>query len=102
MKPKALSPESVKDQLKRAPDWKLLPDGKTIRREWQMKDFPAAVDLIIGIRDLAEAMDHHPDLHLTGYRRLAAELSTHSIEGLSENDFVLAAQIEGLPKSLKV
>jgi 4a-hydroxytetrahydrobiopterin dehydratase len=38
---------------------------------------------------------------LTGYRKLVVELSTHAIKGLSENDFILAAKIEQLPKELK-
>ena len=49
--------------------------------------------LIDKIAPLAEADDHHPDLHLTGYKRLLIELSTHAIGGLSENDFILAAKI---------
>ena len=81
--------------------WRLGDNGKSIRRELLMKDFVAAVDLIVRVKDAAEALDHHPDLHLTGYRRLVIELSTHAIGGLSENDFILAARIEKLPKALK-
>ena len=39
---------------------------------------------------------HHPDLHLTGYRNLKVDLMTHAIDGLSENDFILAAKIDQL------
>jgi 4a-hydroxytetrahydrobiopterin dehydratase len=53
------------------------------------------------IAQIAEAEDHHPDLHLTGYRNVTIELSTHAISGLSENDFVLAARIDELPVELK-
>jgi 4a-hydroxytetrahydrobiopterin dehydratase len=67
-----------------------------------MKDFVAAVALIDKIKDAAEAADHHPDIHLTGFRKLAIELSTHSAGGLTDKDFALAAEIERLPKSLKV
>ena len=45
---------------------------------------------------LAEAEQHHPDLHLTGYKNVAVELSTHAIGGLSENDFIVAAKIDRL------
>ena len=81
--------------------WELAPDGKSIGRTYVMRWFMDAVDLIRRIADVAEAEDHHPDLHLTGYRRLRIELSTHSIGGLSENDFILAAKIEALPRELK-
>jgi 4a-hydroxytetrahydrobiopterin dehydratase len=89
------------DFLKALPGWKLSGSGKAIRREWLMKDFVAAVDLIVRIKDVAEKEDHHPDLHLTGFRNLAVELSTHAIGGLSEHDFILAAKIDRLPKDLK-
>lgn len=82
-------------------DFRPTSDGKGLRAEYLMSDFMAAVELIRGAASAAEASDHHPDIHLTGYRRLVFELSTHSIGGLSENDFILAAKIEGLPKSLK-
>ena len=50
---------------------------------------------------LAEEDEHHPDLHLTGYRNVWIELSTHAIGGLSENDFILAAKIDQLPVETK-
>ncbi len=52
------------------PSWELAADGKSIARRLVMKDFSAAVSLILAIASIAESEDHHPDLHLTGYRRL--------------------------------
>ena len=75
--------------------WELI-DGKLLRKQVKFKDFLEAVALIQKIAPIAEADDHHPDLHLTGYRRLTIELSTHAIGGLSENDFILAAKIDQL------
>ena len=75
--------------------WELA-DGKAIRKTVKCKDFLDAVALIQKIAPVAEAEDHHPDLHLTGYRKLTIELSTHAIGGLSENDFILAAKIDQL------
>jgi 4a-hydroxytetrahydrobiopterin dehydratase len=40
-------------------------------------------------------------LHLTGYRNVAIELSTHAVGGLTENDFILAARIDQVPVELK-
>ena len=81
--------------------WTLSPDAKALSKQFVMKDFLAAVDFINAIAKAAEAEDHHPDLHLTGYRKLAVCLSTHAIKGLSQNDFILAAKIDALPKALK-
>ena len=96
-----LSAEQVKGLLPAVPQWRLTADGKAIRREWTVKDFATGLDFFQRIGQVAEAEDHHPDLHLTGYRNVAIELSTHSIGGLSENDFILAAKINQIPIELK-
>jgi len=88
--------------LKQLPGWALSDSKNGIWKAFNMKGFLSAVRLIDVIARVAEAEDHHPDLHLTGYRNLRIELSTHSIGGLSQNDFILAAKIEGLPKELKL
>lgn len=75
--------------------WELV-DGKTIRKTVTCKNFLDAVSLIQRIAPIAEADDHHPDLHLTRYKRLTIELTTHALSGLSENDFILAAKIDQL------
>lgn len=98
---KALSKTDVQRLLKSVPDWKLVSDGKRIRREWAVKDFAAGMEFFQNVADLAEMENHHPDLHLSDYRNLAIELSTHAVEGLSENDFILAAKIDELPIELK-
>jgi len=91
----------VKALLQQVPQWYASPDSKRIRREWTVKDFATALDFFCRVGQVAEAEDHHPDLHLVGYRNVAIELSTHSISGLSENDFILAAKINQLPVELK-
>jgi 4a-hydroxytetrahydrobiopterin dehydratase len=83
------------------PGWQLTAEGKTIRRQWRVKDFMTAIDFFDRVAQLADGEDHHPDLHVTGYRNVAIELSTHAIGGLSENDFILAAKIDELPVELK-
>ncbi len=93
--------EKAKEYLQGLGNWSLSEDGKSIRAEYLMKNFVAAVQLIQKIAEVAEQEGHHPDIHLTGYRKLAIELSTHAIGGLSENDFILAAKIDELPKELK-
>lgn len=97
---KPLPPERVREYLRELPGWKVV-NNRVLQRELVLKDFMEAVRLIREIAAIAEAEDHHPDLHLTSYRRLAIELSTHSIGGLSENDFILAAKIEPLPREEK-
>jgi 4a-hydroxytetrahydrobiopterin dehydratase len=97
----ALAPEQVRDYLRQVPGWKLTADGKRIHREWRVQDFGTALDFFNRIGRIAEQEDHHPDLHLTGYRNVAVELATHAVGGLTENDFILAAKIDTLPVELK-
>jgi 4a-hydroxytetrahydrobiopterin dehydratase len=96
-----LSRDQIGELLKAVPGWKLSADGQRLRKEWRVKDFATALDFFNRIGQVAEGEDHHPDLHLTGYRNVAVELSTHAIKGLSENDFILAAKIDQLPVELK-
>ncbi len=96
-----LSKEMALRYLNGLKGWNLSPDARIIWVDYLMKDFLSAVNFIRQIAKIAEKEDHHPDIHLTGYRRLKIELSTHAIGGLSENDFILAAKINQLPKKLK-
>lgn len=91
-----LTSEQVTEYLHTLPEWTLAEDQLKIRRKWKTKDFVTAMAFLQRVAELAEAEDHHPDLHLTGYRHLTIEIATHAIGGLSENDFILAAKIDQL------
>ena len=88
-----LPPGEVTRLHQQVSGWELI-ENQLIKKTVKCNDFLHAVSLIQKIAPIAEADDHHPDLHLTGYRRLTIELSTHAIGGLSENDFILAAKID--------
>lgn len=96
-----LSPDESKRLVDNVNDWKLVDEGKKIRRQWTVKNFVAGIDFLNRVAEIAEQEGHHPDVHLTGYREVTVELTTHAIGGLSENDFILAAKIDELPVSLK-
>ena len=96
-----ISLAQAEEQLKVLSGWKLTHDGQRIRKDWVVKDFLAGLDFFNAVGQAAEAEDHHPDLHLEGYRNLWIELWTHAVGGLSENDFILAAKIDRLPIKLK-
>ncbi len=84
--------ESLLAELKE--NWEVL-DEKKIRHEFIFKDFLEAMAFVNKVAALAENEGHHPDLHIF-YNKVQIELWTHTIGGLSENDFILAAKIEGL------
>ena len=79
--------------LKELNDWTLSPDAKKISKEFKFKNFAGALAFANQIGAIAEAEGHHPDL-IVKWGGVGVELSTHSIGGLSENDFILAAKID--------
>jgi 4a-hydroxytetrahydrobiopterin dehydratase len=68
-------------------------EGDEIVRTYELESFPAVIEFVRRIADLAEAADHHPDLDIR-YRKLRVALSTHDAGGLTQRDFDLAAQID--------
>jgi 4a-hydroxytetrahydrobiopterin dehydratase len=97
----ALTASQREKYLAVVPLWRLAADGKRIRRKWVAKDFLTALDFFKRVGRIAQAEDHHPDLHLRGFRNVTIELSTHDVNGLSKNDFIMAAKINQLPVALK-
>jgi 4a-hydroxytetrahydrobiopterin dehydratase len=88
-------------QLQQLTGWYLTADQKRIAKKWTVTNFLEAMRFFNEITKLAEEDGHHPDLHLVGYRHVTIELWTHAIDGLSENDFILAAKIDQLPVATK-
>ncbi len=95
----AYSQADAERQLTKLAGWRLTHDGKRIRKDWKMKNFLAGIEFFNAVARVAEADQHHPDLHLEEYRKVWIELWTHAIGGLSENDFILAAKIDGVAGS---
>ncbi len=93
---KPLTQEEVAPYLQAIPHWTVDDEGKKIKRTFVFKDFMEAVDFINRIADIAEKEGHHPDLKLFNYKKVSVILSTHAINGLSTNDFILAAKTDML------
>jgi 4a-hydroxytetrahydrobiopterin dehydratase len=67
-----------------------LPNGHHLEKEYRFKDFVDALGFVNRLGEAAEAMGHHPDIHLT-WGRVKVTLWTHSAGGLTDSDFNLAA-----------
>jgi 4a-hydroxytetrahydrobiopterin dehydratase len=76
------------------PEWTL--EHPKLTRSFRLKDFRKALAWVNRVGMLAEEEGHHPDFHLTGWNRVEIVLWTHSVGGLSENDFVMARKIDEL------
>ena len=86
----------VTEQLEKLPGWFLTHENQRIRKDWTMKNFLDGLAFFEAVGKIAEAEAHHPDLHLEDYKNLSIEIWTHTIGGLSENDFILAAKIDAI------
>jgi 4a-hydroxytetrahydrobiopterin dehydratase len=91
-----LTVEKSQPLLRQVSQWQVDSTGDAIFRKFKFRDFLSAMKFLNRVAEIAEDQQHHPDLHLTGYRHVQIELTTHAIGGLSENDFILAAKIDQL------
>jgi 4a-hydroxytetrahydrobiopterin dehydratase len=73
--------------------WQLVKDGKELEKEYRFPDFRQALGFVNRLGEVAESEGHHPDLYL-GWGKVKVNLSTHSVGGLSENDFIVAAKAD--------
>lgn len=76
-------------------DWKLVEEGRAIRRELGFTNFYRTMSFVNALAHVANQEDHHPDLEV-GYNYCKVRFSTHAIGGLSENDFICAAKLDAL------
>jgi 4a-hydroxytetrahydrobiopterin dehydratase len=67
--------------------------GKRLVKEYRFPDFRQALAFVDRLGEVAESEGHHPDVYLS-WGKVRVELSTHSVGGLSENDFILAAKAD--------
>ena len=86
-----LTIEQVQNYLKNVKGWKL--NNNYIEKEYRFKTYLEGLNFVYAVGELAEDEGHHPDMFL-GYKKLRIILTTHAIEGLSENDFILATKID--------
>jgi 4a-hydroxytetrahydrobiopterin dehydratase len=77
------------------PGWRIADDGLSLRRSFGFADFYETMAFVNALAWIANVEDHHPDLEV-GYNYCRVTFATHSIGGLSENDFICAAKVDAL------
>lgn len=73
-------------------DWKVV-DGHHLEKTYELDDFEQALELTNRLGELAEEVDHHPEICLT-WGKVKVTIYTHKIDGLNEADFVWAAKAD--------
>jgi 4a-hydroxytetrahydrobiopterin dehydratase len=89
-----LTEAELAEALAGLPAW--TRDDSVIRLTVELRDFREAIALVNAVADASEAANHHPDLHIVGYRRVSIELTTHAAKALTWRDIDLATTIEGI------
>ena len=69
-------------------------EGGKLRKEYVFQDFVGSMAFVNRVAWIAESEGHHPDLAIH-YNRVLVEIWTHAVSGLTENDFILAARVDG-------
>ena len=88
-----LSDEEISARLE-GEDWKR--EGDQIVRDWEFKDFGEAIVFVNRVAEVAEDANHHPDILVHGWNKVRLAVTNHSAGGLTEADFALAKQVDGL------
>ena len=93
----ALTRSQAQALLSEIPGWALNDNTTEISRSYKFKNYYETIAFVNALVWIVHREDHHPDLEV-GYNRCHIRFSTHSVKGLSENDFICAAKISALQK----
>jgi 4a-hydroxytetrahydrobiopterin dehydratase len=91
-----LEGEELKKLHSSIPEWQVVNEHH-LHREFRFPDFKQALDFVNRVGSIAEQEGHHPDI-LLAWGKVGITLWTHTIDGLTESDFILAAKIDRLAK----
>jgi 4a-hydroxytetrahydrobiopterin dehydratase len=89
----ALPPQQTSQLLSQLSGWEVR-DGE-LAKDFKFKDYYHTMAFVNAVAWIANREDHHPDMKV-GYNKCEVRFSTHSVGGLSENDFICAAKVDAL------
>ncbi len=84
--------DDVIDQLAEYQGWEQ--QGHWLVKQYEFDDFEEALDFVNTVGEIAEDLNHHPDITLQNYNEVVLNLTTHDVEGITENDFDFVDRIE--------
>ena len=90
---KRIAASAAKELATALPGWKLAVRAKRLERSYTFKNFRENMAFLNRVAEIAEAQGHNPDFSVH-YNRCDFAIFTHAIDGLSKNDFILAAKID--------
>ena len=94
-----MTQEEAEKFLDEAPGWELQNDATSLKRTFRFKNFMSALRFTQKVGYLCEQEGHHADI-TTGWGYCRVVFQTHKINGLHENDFIMAAKVNALADRL--
>ena len=91
-----LKDDVIAGKLRMIGPWDYDPEDKMIVRETTFKDFMEAMGFLNKMAELAEKLNHHPDMTVCEYNRVIVATTTHDAGGVTDNDIRLAQGFEDL------
>jgi 4a-hydroxytetrahydrobiopterin dehydratase len=90
-----LADDEIESHLQEiSPEWQPAEDRKSIHRTFKFKNYYDTMSFVNVVAMVAHQQDHHPQM-IVNYNTCRVEFSTHSVGGLSLNDFICAAKVDG-------
>ena len=93
----AMDTNRANEQLQKLDQWEIDVNSKKISKQFSFKNFHRTMSFVNAVAWVANQENHHPDIEL-GYNYCNISLTTHAIDGLSVNDFIVAAKIDVIEK----
>lgn len=87
-----LDQEDIIDRLAEYEGWQQ--QGPWLRKRFEFDDFEEALSFVNDVGGIAEELNHHPDITIQNYNEVALNITTHDVNGITENDFDFIDRVE--------
>jgi len=89
----AMNGAEITAQLTALDGWTL--DAGALKKIYRFRNYYETLAFVNAVAYMVHQEDHHPELHV-GYDRCEVRYNTHSVNGISENDFICAAKVDAI------
>lgn len=90
--PEKLDIDDVIDRLDDYAGWQQ--QGPWLMKRFEFDDFEEALGFVNQVGDIAEDMQHHPDISIQNFNEVVVNITTHEVSGITEKDFDFVEHLE--------
>ena len=91
-----LNAKEINVLIKQLNGW-YVEDNKKLKKEYEFLTYVDAINFVNSVAKLAEDEQHHPYIHIN-FKKILVIMFTHKIDGLHENDFIMASKFDNIKK----